>query len=1176
MLAGRGPCLDVYTADGTRILSSQIFDSQPVLGIKVALQDSPSPYCPLLVVTWGGSQFRLGRLSFEQYDTTSSHSIPDLRLGEPQNGPDWVLDAVFDGHSALMLTAHNQLLEMPLVCNDKQDAPSNGSISIFDGPQSFLYSGCLSISGPSSLIIASGTVFGEILVWTCEREAADRPWLPRLRHVLLGHKGSIFGVAVSHPFDVAGARRCLLASCSDDRTVRIWDISDCYLQNHKALNATTSTQTGFGHVNHVGQHHIASSWGHVSRIWNVEFVQTGLSGRDQGVILLSRGEDGVCQVWSVGLHPSAGAEIGLSAVLTPESSSRHHLGKNIWSMCQQNDDRGLIVHTGGADGQIISRKWNTFGPVVLHHPTTTISFNEITASALPLKHYLLLNDHECLASTDQGHLFKLTIKQGKIIWRQIHDIWRNGSLTMCLVENHGFVLLAHHRGGIFALLPGQESVLSVPSELDCGVSWMQVASNTSADHQSVKTCIVAVLTNRDTVVLWVGTEEGSIQMSYTSLKVPDSFTITACHYHRSSKILILGSRRGTLAVYTDVEPESRISGDLCCLHHVHGTDSVTSVSVLPQNSSRYDNQPEGIHVLTTGRDGNYAIHRIELKSHGRENQPVATILHLSAPPFGPNIEGAYLAAPEGPSANTKADLILYGFRSTSFVVWNETQQKEILSVVCGGPHRLWSFKDAGDSFINATKSFIWTKAKTFNWHNSPGTDHKVVQRGGHGREIKAVTRFPSSFPDLDDSRLMATGAEDTNIQIFKVSRTRRSASSSVLPTPGQLDSHIEFDTIVTLKKHTTGLQHLQFSPSGQYLFSSAGYEEFYVWKLSFDVPYIDVGAVLWEIMPSEEEDSDARIMSFDLQCSGEEGSEAPEMYTILMAYSNGKSKLVRYIPATIRKKGRFETLREIQYGSFCMMQASLLRPLFGQLDQSPQERLRILSAGTNGYLNLNSVAGESGLESPVALQGTMPDSAMQVQKVHQSSILSMDIVTLNAETHLIATGGDDNALGLTLLVSLSAHAVEPKSSDGVFPDTSHHFRTLLIPSAHAAAVTALKATGLTHGPPNASVIVISVSNDQRINVWQVCVEHEKTLPGASANAGNDTLFEAMQVNLVGSAWTGVADVSGIEILDDVTDDESDVSDGSEGHGRTCSIMVVGVGMEVVCLKFDSDAGHRRT
>ena len=123
---------------------------------------------------------------------------------------------------------------------------------------------CMAMNGWSkstgSLIIASGTVWNEILLWNVEESdttTTDRP----VTFILKGHEG----VILSLKFNKEGN---LLASTSDDRSVRLWSIL------HGSEGAL-----------------LWVAWGHTARVWDVAFSAS------HGIV--SSGEDGTARLWDV-------------------------------------------------------------------------------------------------------------------------------------------------------------------------------------------------------------------------------------------------------------------------------------------------------------------------------------------------------------------------------------------------------------------------------------------------------------------------------------------------------------------------------------------------------------------------------------------------------------------------------------------------------------------------------------------------------------------------------------------------------------------------------------------------------------------------------------------------------------------------------------------------------------
>ena len=143
-------------------------------------------------------------------------------------------------------------------------------------------------------------------------------------------------------------------------------------------------------------------------------------------------------------------------------------------------------------------------------------------------------------------------------------------------------------------------------------------------------------------------------------------------------------------------------------------------------------------------------------------------------------------------------------------------------------------------------------------------------------------------------------------------------------------------------------------------------------------------------------------------------------------------------------------------------------------------------------------------------------------KIHQSAVLA--IVHIGNRpgdddgTAIIITGGDDNAIAITRLNGTDATP-----------------RTLLLPRAHAAAVTGL-ATIPRQGP--STYWLISASIDQRVKLWRVDVD--TTQPGV----------EGVDARLVHDVFTSVADVSALALYP--LEDGAQATAGEhieDAHGR---------------------------
>jgi WD40 repeat protein len=290
----------------------------------------------------------------------------------------------------------------------------------------------------------------------------------------------------------------------------------------------------------------------------------------------------------------------------------------------------------------------------------------------------------------------------------------------------------------------------------------------------------------------------------------------------------------------------------------------------------------------------------------------------------------------------------------------------------------------------------------------------------------------------------------------------------------------EWRCLHTIQKHNTGIQHLQWSQDGNHLFSSGGFREFFVWRIRFDVPELHVGVVCQSAHP-DSGTSDLRIMSFDVSDERPTGA-----FHIAMVYSDSTIRTWHYRAAegwTLRTTG--------DYLTSCLTQCLRLAP--GQMS----------TASTDGCVTRWREDGES---------RRIEWTSRHV--LHQNAILSVLRCVGDDGSELCITGGDDNALGISRV------------------DPTGRFDTLVIPRAHAAAVTGLAM--VRRGP--GQVYFASAGVDQRIKLWEVRLE--------VGNVGVDGIAVRLRRNVS----TAVADVSGMEAVR--------LPDGSLG------VLVCGVGMDV--------------
>ena len=330
VLAGKGRKVVVYDAErGTQVCEAVLPIVQAVHGI-VPLSKAV-PQQDLLI--FGGRVFVWITICFEPF--TGSTPISALKIRDSAQVQDWVLcgrPKDFTSSSAVLVTSYNALIQVVV---DQRTHKIETAV-LCDTFSTFLYSADLLAIDTTTYIVASGTAFGEVLTWLCKFDSVQDSWTAYPWRDFRAHTGSIFGVSVSPIFTINNLQRRILASCSDDRTIRVWDLTNientAQASDIQSANVKSVEHSKFMHYTE----NLATTWAHVSRIWQVEFAMC----HERNVchkrcLLLSAGEDGQAQSWSLnlaGLFQCASSN-PKHDLLINESTDRHHAGKNIWARC---------------------------------------------------------------------------------------------------------------------------------------------------------------------------------------------------------------------------------------------------------------------------------------------------------------------------------------------------------------------------------------------------------------------------------------------------------------------------------------------------------------------------------------------------------------------------------------------------------------------------------------------------------------------------------------------------------------------------------------------------------------------------------------------------------------------------------------------------------------------------
>ncbi|KAF4553124.1 WD domain-containing protein 26 [Elsinoe fawcettii] len=1109
LYASEGPSLNLYDRHKcTLVHTVRVFDDASIHGLNLWATDGE------YLLIWGGPYVAVLRIlaPADQGEISKVQWILN-----PTGCPDWILDGQFAPVSyvagevvptrAALLTAHNALLLLNL-----NDLAEKSRIEIATSQsRSILYCAKICWEDQHRLLLAGGTVFGQIIVWSATLSAQGTN--ARLHRIFTGHEGSPFGLCFSANVIESTARHPLrlLASCSDDRSIRLWDVSELDDLNEDPQMAadgiiSSDSNTGFATddpesvVKSRGL--VAKAMGHQSRIWGVHFLPSAKSD----FRLVTFGEDATCQYWQVSsLHTSDGG--CWSGHLQNIGHQDRHSGKHIWShACFESRADQSLIATGGADGSIsllhaIGAPAAT--PVSVHQSQVQVSkirsYSFVTSKEL----FLVSNTGMVSAATIPGSITAgEPLDANSMSLRDLHQEADLAGFSMTAsVPEQAVVFLAGKSGSLYYYNPdiGFHKALD-GSRKAAGVFARSVPP--PADQSSPSMCLLYRLGEAVAELVSL-TVASTANVLHAQLQLPtnqhiSSFNIVSADNH--GYLLAIGFRSGTLALYTITfyaSPEDLVPATAQLSQHVH-SDAITDILTTHLST--------GTYLTLSSRSGSASIHLLDCS-------PLALteVHHLPT-----SLSEVSLLIPFPNSEPTAA-----GFHKKAFHLLPATSTFTTGSIDCGGSNRSWTFlplppfpfpssapATPASSSSSGTPAGIlaWTSASRILLQTAVVEDAKRINPGGHGREIRAVAVSPL-LPGL--GRVVATGAEDTDIKlsVFGAGADFGSGSS--------VKGRKSLRCLRTLRRHNTGLQDLKWSGDGRYLVSAGGCDEVFVWRVRVLPKEMgEVGVVCESVCPFVSEEGDLRVMALDVESGGGRAGEAEgedECGRSRIAVVRSDSSVGVYWYEYVDGIGTWTRAWEGTYLTCCLTNILAF----------PETENVFLTTATDGHAAIGRLSAQV---------NTCDDTANTIEwrqrfKVHQSAVHTATLIPWTQNTHVLLSGGDDNALSISLI-----------------RDGGDNISTLTVPRAHAAALTALEV--IAAKPDEGVVTIATASLDQRIKLWRVTIDVKK--PGV----------DGVEMTKLENRYTAVADVACVDSW--IEDDE-------------VVVMICGVGWDVWRFTGDGSA-----
>ncbi|GFT80989.1 WD repeat-containing protein 6 [Trichonephila clavipes] len=919
-----------------------VFQSNSIHGIRIDVSQNK-------VLFFGGKSIRIY--------TINLHSDKWLiTITEEFNLEDWIHDVQWIAqkpnveNSFAAISAHNCFTIWNLK-DEKTDVFQSSENCI-------LYSGSIICKVSNALVVAVGTVFKEIILWSPNSLSESNGRKLPLQN-LTGHQGVIFSITYNTSLK-------LLSSTSDDRSVRLWKVCSDSVLNDESLEFWQKANIENIHV----------LFAHESRVWMSAILEN---------CILSIGEDSNLCFWD------------LNGKLL--NKKKCHKNGSIWCLetCKTSkieDDKKeemikYIAFTGGSDGGVYM--WdveNAFACGLVSQ--ISLHFRDTSSRSDFPRIISLLTDQmsgQLMVTTDMGWLSLFNIELQN--WS---DIFYDKSFASYCVPSISFNSVFLALGNIY----GELALLSLKDHSDkrkfkklkihegkiCSLHWV----NKTSDYLlscGIKGQMIFWKVHYDDMEFKIE----SIQELFLP-KCKHHWWSTAALYIKDEDCVIVGDRSGSMSVYSKLSANinsktenSKINPSMTH-QYIHGDNGVTDI------------QEHQSLIYSAGRDGK--IHQYAMCDNN------LNLLHTIKVSHDLEWIGKMLFYNE--------DLLLLGFHTKDFMVWSTQLESSIMAVECGGGHRSWDFYLSEDGV--ATFAAIKRKDVIFSKENLHHVLNKSILKVGiSGQEFCHVCYlFTKNCNPEDSMSVVACGGEDNALRIIGL--INKMGQEHKILSLCNLSGHLSSIRAISKFKLVEENSYLVVSVGGR--------SQMMIWKVTNDtyvqgqqlVSYIlsDLGKATKHHIKGYKTiqvDPQTRLMDVSI-CISEKHELSSGKYIISTACSDSYFRIYTFDINT----RELSLCCNLYHGEHCILKLSQVL-----ITNYSSKNVIFVTGATDGNIKFVSHKSCMDISSSSIQNNSLPQFVtLDTQlKNHQSGINALDVKFISGSNWLIGSAGDDNAITLSLL-----------------------------------------------------------------------------------------------------------------------------------------------------------------